>query len=378
MKSVTRYDKNATVNYSEDDKMCASSLQSLHGIATINVMRSRESSSFCFKKESATTPQVSTVNYRQREFRDCAAGSTQPRQNLNNISEYEAKIPGIAEFFSNRMMNADAPLKRSSLQPRVTSAAADATPDARNNLHHAYHRAERTEYPTMREARRYYLNPYAGCGKHDIATVVCVKPRLQWANSMKRLEHHQVANRSQISHTSRYLPHSFYSPYSCASHERQQNLEQCRTKNVIPVFQEQQKQQINEKSMRSPHYEQLRLVEHSLPPLSQPQGSSLYSLNDRGNYKEMRRKGICFAERLNSLIEFKGEHGHCNVPTCTRKKDQSRKYYTLGLWCGNVRRAYKRTMQQNKKPTMKLKDEHIKLLDEVGFRWQRCQKEVAS
>lgn len=132
------------------------------------------------------------------------AALTQLRQNLNNISEYETKIPGISEFFSNRMMNDDAaPLKRSSSQ-RVTSAAADAT-DTRSNLH-AYHRApEQTEYPkillfqdskiagSMREAWCYYLDPYAGCGKYDIANIVCVKPRLQWANSMKCLEHHQVA-----------------------------------------------------------------------------------------------------------------------------------------------------------------------------------------
>ena len=86
------------------------------------------------------------------------------------------------------------------------------------------------------------------------------------------------------------------------------------------------------------------------------------------NRRYKRRGFVPFKERLRNFREFKKEYGHCNIPTSTRKRDQLKKYYSLGVWCSGVRLAYKR-IKNNEEPKLKLTDEQIQILEDEGFKW---------
>ena len=70
-----------------------------------------------------------------------------------------------------------------------------------------------------------------------------------------------------------------------------------------------------------------------------------------------------FDERFNELVKFKQKFGHCNVP-CAKSSE----YYSFGQWCGIWRTSY-RIIQQGGTPRYKLLEEHIRLLEQEGFKW---------
>ena len=53
-----------------------------------------------------------------------------------------------------------------------------------------------------------------------------------------------------------------------------------------------------------------------------------------------KRRKVCktFDERFKDLMAFKAKFGHCNVPSTQSKNN---KYYSLGQWCSDMRKAYK-------------------------------------
>ena len=67
--------------------------------------------------------------------------------------------------------------------------------------------------------------------------------------------------------------------------------------------------------------------------------------------------------RLNELLAFKANYGHCDVPF-------TGDYIFLGEWCSEMRSSYKK-IQNNKKPKMNLSDEQIQRLNDAGFKWCR-------
>jgi len=71
-----------------------------------------------------------------------------------------------------------------------------------------------------------------------------------------------------------------------------------------------------------------------------------------------------FDDRLEELVKFKQKFGHCNAP-----RTKSSEYYPLGKWCSNLRMSYNQ-IQKGKKPRSTLRDDHIRRLEEVGFKWQ--------
>lgn len=64
--------------------------------------------------------------------------------------------------------------------------------------------------------------------------------------------------------------------------------------------------------------------------------------------------------RYEQLIQYKKEHGDCNVPM--RKDDPQ-----LGEWVGQQRKQYKLKKEGKKAP---ITDERIQKLDELDFTWQ--------
>ena len=70
-----------------------------------------------------------------------------------------------------------------------------------------------------------------------------------------------------------------------------------------------------------------------------------------------------FDDRFQELMEFKQRFGHCNV--CSR----SREYSSLGIWCSNLRTAY-RIIRKGEAPTRyKLSDDNMQRLENAGFKW---------
>mmetsp|Transcript_25503 Transcript_25503/g.61313 ORF Transcript_25503/g.61313 Transcript_25503/m.61313 type:complete len:309 (+) Transcript_25503:118-1044(+) len=65
-------------------------------------------------------------------------------------------------------------------------------------------------------------------------------------------------------------------------------------------------------------------------------------------------------EKYSDLIEYKRVHGHCNVPTRSKKKE----YQKLGNWVGWNRVEYKKH-KDGKDST--ITEERIKLLEDIGF-----------
>jgi len=102
-------------------------------------------------------------------------------------------------------------------------------------------------------------------------------------------------------------------------------------------------------------------IKKNQKPKSKLSDEQIQRLSDAGFKWSLQRDLKTFDERLNDLMAFKAKHGHCNVSQCG--EDAS-----LGIWCNKVRVSYKK-MQNNQKPTMKLSDEQIQRLNDVGFKW---------
>jgi hypothetical protein len=77
-----------------------------------------------------------------------------------------------------------------------------------------------------------------------------------------------------------------------------------------------------------------------------------------------------FDERMKDLMSFKAEFGHCNVPN-TRSRNI--KYYSLGIWCNNMRMSYK-SIKEGRSPSHKLSKANIKRLENAGFQWSSISK----
>ena len=70
-----------------------------------------------------------------------------------------------------------------------------------------------------------------------------------------------------------------------------------------------------------------------------------------------------FDERVAELMEYKEKNGHCNVQQRTTGE-----YKSLGVWCNNLRAAYKK-IQKGETPVRKLTQENIGKLEDAGFKW---------
>jgi hypothetical protein len=70
-----------------------------------------------------------------------------------------------------------------------------------------------------------------------------------------------------------------------------------------------------------------------------------------------------FDQRLEDLLAFKNEYGHCDVPY-TYKANQS-----LSNWCSNVRYSYGVHMK-GRSPTIKMTKERIQSLKALGFEFK--------
>jgi hypothetical protein len=69
------------------------------------------------------------------------------------------------------------------------------------------------------------------------------------------------------------------------------------------------------------------------------------------------RQTISFEQRIEDLKLFKEKHGHCDL------RQFSKNFKSLSIWCNNIRSTY------NGNGTMKLTDDRIRRLEEIGFQW---------
>ena len=74
-------------------------------------------------------------------------------------------------------------------------------------------------------------------------------------------------------------------------------------------------------------------------------------------------KKLSFDERFKDLMAFKAECGHCNVP---RTNSRDYKHYSLGLWCVNIRNAFK-AIKKGRQPNYILSRADMKRLENAGF-----------
>jgi len=70
-----------------------------------------------------------------------------------------------------------------------------------------------------------------------------------------------------------------------------------------------------------------------------------------------------FDERCAELMRYKEKFGHCNVPQWA-----SVEYPSLGRWCRDLRTSYNK-IQKRETPNYKLSEEHIRQLEDAGFKW---------
>jgi len=69
-----------------------------------------------------------------------------------------------------------------------------------------------------------------------------------------------------------------------------------------------------------------------------------------------------FEEHCRTLIAFKEEVGHCNVPQRFANNP------SLGSWCNKMRNTYKK-IGKGTKTNCKLSQGRIEHLEEIGFQW---------
>jgi len=74
-----------------------------------------------------------------------------------------------------------------------------------------------------------------------------------------------------------------------------------------------------------------------------------------------------FDERYTELMKFKEKFRHCNVP-----RSKSGEYQSLGNWCNNLRSSYKQ-IRKRETPRRKLTEDHIRQLEDAGFKWSLRQ-----
>ena len=90
-------------------------------------------------------------------------------------------------------------------------------------------------------------------------------------------------------------------------------------------------------------------------------------LTDMGFEWEPQRK--CFQERVEDLVAFKAEHGHCNVfEHWVQHEEDRKKYRSLRTWCYKVRTSGNH-IRKNRKPKIKLSNDDVELLTGMGFAW---------
>ncbi len=70
-----------------------------------------------------------------------------------------------------------------------------------------------------------------------------------------------------------------------------------------------------------------------------------------------------FDQRLVELKAFKSQYGHCRVPS----KFESNP--SLAAWCANLKQSH-RLMQEGRKPILKLTEEKVDSLEQLGFEWK--------
>ena len=73
--------------------------------------------------------------------------------------------------------------------------------------------------------------------------------------------------------------------------------------------------------------------------------------------------------RFQDLLDFKAQHGHCNVP---RAKATDAPHRSLGRWVNKMRGHYKQHLLG--KPSGPLTIDRIKLLEKAGFKWDGRNK----
>jgi len=76
---------------------------------------------------------------------------------------------------------------------------------------------------------------------------------------------------------------------------------------------------------------------------------------------------ITFDERYAELMKYKEKFHHCNVP-----QKGSIEYPSLGMWCSNLRKIYKK-IQNRDTTNCKLTEENIRQLEDAGFKWSLHQ-----
>ena len=112
-------------------------------------------------------------------------------------------------------------------------------------------------------------------------------------------------------------------------------------------------------------------IQKNEKPLMNLSDEQIQRFNDAGFKFCLRKRElqsiILFGKRFNDLMAFKAKFGHCNVSLHYGEN------VTLGKWCAAVRGAYKK-MQNNQKTYIKLSDEQIQRLNDVGFKWCRYSK----
>ena len=122
-------------------------------------------------------------------------------------------------------------------------------------------------------------------------------------------------------------------------------------------------------------------IQNNQKPYTKLSEHQIQRLNDVGFRWCLQEREIAsrktFDDRLNDLMAFKAEHGHCDV-------SQNGENASLGRWCSLVRRSYnkikmKKQMKNNyysnainmDRPRMNLSDEKIQRLNDSGFIWCR-------
>ena len=76
-----------------------------------------------------------------------------------------------------------------------------------------------------------------------------------------------------------------------------------------------------------------------------------------------RQKHRMFEGRFTDLVALKTKHWHYNTPC-----NSSSEYYSLGVWCNEMRGSYKQ-IQQSKSPRSPLSQDLIGRLEALGFEW---------
>ena len=70
-----------------------------------------------------------------------------------------------------------------------------------------------------------------------------------------------------------------------------------------------------------------------------------------------------FEKRIEDMIEFKNEFGHCDVPVRYTENP------SLGQWCSKLRRAYDQ-LQKGQKPCRDMSGDRCERLEALGFKWK--------